>query len=141
MLDANEFAKKKPFTCFIRLITAEKKHSHTLVKPMSYVVEIAVFTEYTGSQPEANQIIYEEVDGVSKPCVPWSCMECGDCLPVMSFTCIYSLGSYRLYEIINHLNDICDMNIHKLALQLARSDVLGDDGVICSMMDVKGCIN
>ena len=74
--------RRKHFTCFIRLIAAEKKHSQTLVKPMSYMVEIAVFTEHTGSQPDAGQIVYEEVDGVSKPCVPRSCMEWAGCLKV-----------------------------------------------------------
>ena len=53
------------------MVSAEKSRSQTIVKPMSYLVDLPVFVARTQSQPEKEQISYEELDGVTRPCVSW----------------------------------------------------------------------
>ena len=47
----------------------EKVRSQRLVAPASYMVELPVYVATTNEQPEAGNICYETIKGVSTACV------------------------------------------------------------------------
>ncbi|CAK9101224.1 unnamed protein product, partial [Durusdinium trenchii] len=65
------------------IVTVEKKETQRLIKAMSFLAELAVYIRETNTQPEQSDIHYEEIDGISKPCVrvagmKWKTLwECG----------------------------------------------------------------
>lgn len=54
----------------------EKKETQRLIKAMSFLAELAVYIRETNTQPEQSDIHYEEIDGISKPCVTCTAGNC-----------------------------------------------------------------
>ncbi len=63
-------AFSSPCIMVLRSVTVSKQRAVTLVSPMAYVVEIAAYAEITGEAVAAEDIIYQDLDGAMKPCVP-----------------------------------------------------------------------